>query len=377
MAEAQVVLPIPIGIHLPSLNGDIEAGITIGVDAKLSDADKLPILVTAGNASSVANVKQHAVTWAYRRVTEVNARKLFINGIAGLIDVGLICTLDQHPDGDWRKEVSALVPTQDEANAIQGIVSDLELKRAVTVVIATKANFWLQNHHTGQGAVTGYVKKVLDLFYPGAMTDQLINVAHSLGHFASTLRVLHMAEIPNIRNSVTFVSSENVRLKLSNDAKLRFSSMPTGTHRLAISFEAAKRLVRSVYIKYCPNADDFLSIPPIRNDVIARPAYYHIGASYLTGSARADYNDTDCNSYLGRLGTFINTLYKNSTLAKSPHITQAKVESYDDYDADWRAILGRIQAAQATARGRIVEESIGTVGVIDDQTLDEMRYAFR
>lgn len=51
--------------------------------------------------------------------------------------------------------------------------------------------------------------------------------------------------------------------------------------------------------------------------------------------------------YLGRLKTFITVLYKQSILAKFSHLTVAKVESYDDYDADFKAILGRVQTAQA------------------------------
>lgn len=41
-------------------------------------------------------------------------------------------------------------------------------------------------------------------------------------------------------------------------------------------------------------------------------------ALYLTGESRADYADIDMNNYLRRLGTFINSLYRNSVLAKSP-----------------------------------------------------------
>lgn len=43
--------------------------------------------------------------------------------------------------------------------------------------IVTKANYWLMNHHTGQGTIAGYIKKVLDVFYPNQTTDQLISAA--------------------------------------------------------------------------------------------------------------------------------------------------------------------------------------------------------
>lgn len=152
--------------------------------------------------------------------------------------------------------------------------------------------------------------------------------------------------------------------------------MPAGTHRLTIAYESAKRLVRSVYISYCPGIEDFAVLPALRNSVLAAPAKYHIGASYLTGEARADYSDRDNNALLGRLGTFITTLYKQSTLAKSPHLTAAKIESYDDYDADFKASLGRIQAAQAAARGRLMEQQIAQFAAAPEEAVRGIKEAF-
>lgn len=101
-----------------------------------------------------------------------------------------------------------------------------------------------------------------------------------------------------------------------------------------------------------------LRLSSIRQRVLGNPVRYHIGASYLTEEPRINYQDTDMNHFLGRLGTFINVLYKQSTLAKLPHLAIAKVESYDNYDADFKAILGRVQTAQAAARGRLAEEQV-------------------
>lgn len=152
--------------------------------------------------------------------------------------------------------------------------------------------------------------------------------------------------------------------------------MPAGTHRLTIAYEAAKRLVRSIYVAYCPGIEDFGVLPQLRNSVLAAPARYLIGASYLTGEPRADYFDTDNNALLGRLGTFITTLYKQSTLAKSPHLTAARIESYDDYDADFKASLGRIQAAQAAARGRLMEQQIAQFAAAPEEVIRGVRDAF-
>ncbi|KAM0726700.1 hypothetical protein ACS0PU_007884 [Formica fusca] len=365
-----------INIDIPSINGAIEAGITIGVDSSLPEDKKLPILMQGVAPAALAVVKQHAALWAYVQFTDATARRLFVNGVLGVIDTGLIYAVQDLPDGDWVKANVAQQATAVQKQAIEGIVVRDDMLKAVTVAVATKANFWLMNHHTGQGQVAGYVKKVLDVFYPNAVNDQVVSAAYNLGHFTSTLRVLGLAEIAGLKVSVPFVRAEGASITLSADSKLRFTSMPAGTHRLAIAYEAAKRLVRSVYGVYCPAVEDFAAIPELRARIIEASARYHIGASYLTGEARADYQDTDMNNYLGRLGTFISTLYRQSTLAKSPHLVIARVESYDDYDADFKALLGRIQVAQAAARGRMVEAQIEEFAGAAADVMGRLRNAY-
>lgn len=347
-------------INLPSINGELEAGITIGVDSSLPDEKKLPILTLAGKPAAIEVVKQHAAVWAFAQHMEARARRLLVNGVIGLIDTGCLCYTGEDrsliPDGDWRFQSTTMSPTQDVINAVQALCSVEDIGKAVTVAIATKANFWLMNHHTGQGNVVGYVKKVLEVFYGAEVLMALVEAAHSLGHFCSTLKILSLANIAGLREVRVLIQATGSSVKLSADTTLRFSSMPAGTHRLAVAFEAARRLVRSSYAPFCPDVQDFRSIPEVRDSVMTRPASYHIGASYLTGLPRADYQDTDNNAYLGRLGTYIQVLYKKSTLARSPHMQIDRVEGYDDYDPEFKGTLTRIQAAQAMARGKILEE---------------------
>ena len=73
-----------------------------------------------------------------------------------------------------------------------------------------------------------------------------------------------------------------------------------------------------------PSPEDFSGIAERVALVKASPASYHIGAKYLTGNARADYNDK-YDLVLGRLGTFARVNYKSSTLVKSPHLSEMKV----------------------------------------------------
>ena len=75
----------------------------------------------------------------------------------------------------------------------------------------------------------------------------------------------------------------------------------------------------------------------------ASPASYHIGAKYLTGNARADYNDAKHDLVLGRLGTFARVNYKSSTLVKSPHLSEMKVQSYPDFDPVFKEQLNHLK----------------------------------
>lgn len=365
-----------VNINLPSINGEIEAGITVGVDASLPEDKKLPIYCTANAPGTMSQIKEVAMVWAYRQFTDNDARRLLMNGIAGILDLGLIRHILEVPDGDWRKVMTYDRADEETKKSINAMVSLEEMIRAVTVAVATKANFWLMNHHTGQGAVAGYVKKVLEVFYKDRVTDQLVSAAHNLGHYTSTLGVLDIAGIDGVRRSIPFIYTEGAKLALSQDAKLRFSSMPAGTHRCGIAFEAAKRLVRSVYAQYCPGIQDMTTIPPIKERIMQHPVGYHIGASYLTGNPRVNYADTDMEQFLGRLGTFITTLYKNSTLAKSPHMAISRVESYEDYDADFKNTLIRVQQAQAMARGRLVEASMDLAPEASAELIARIRQAF-
>lgn len=359
-----------ININLPLINGKIVAG--INVDASLPEEKKLPILYMRNLPSSHNTIKINAVVWACDQFTEPDARKLFVNGIAGILDLGLVRHVEHVPDGDWRRVRGAVEMSKDKRKLVMSIISLEEMVRSVNVAVATKVNFWLTNHHTGQEAVEGYVEEVLEVFFKYRITNQLIIAAHYLGHFSSTLGILDIAGITGVRASkpVTFVNGAS--LTLSQDVKLRFSSMPAGTHRCRIAFEASKRLIKSNYVQYCLNVEDMIAIPAIRKKIMRAPIKYHIRASYLTGDTRADYVDTDMEQYLGRLGTFITILHKNSTLAKSPYIAPAQVENYEDYDANFRDILIRTQD-----RGRLVEEKFkGITPVVSAEVIQCLRNAY-
>lgn len=104
---------------------------------------------------------------------------------------------------------------------------------------------------------------------------------------------------------------------------------------------------------------------------------YHVGASCLMGAPRANYNDSDADQYLGRLGTFTNTMSpKNtSTLAKSPHLASEMIQSYPDFSADFENDLKsyKLQSAMA-ARAALQRLGAGAMG---QEAVDRLRSDFR
>lgn len=333
---------------------DIPAWSSIDV---FPEDQKLPIMRQGRDPVPPVIVKAVCLDFACNqtRHSSDQAKRLLLNGVCAALDLGLICMYHENPDGDWRWQQDFPKITDERVNLFKELLTVEDMKKAVTIILATKSNWWLMNHYIGQGGVQGYVKKVLEIFYEQCVTEDIIHAVHCLGRYTSTLKVLWLAGIRNIKVVTPVIHTEAVMPKFADNIKLRFTSMPAGTHRLAVAFEAAKRLVRSSYAAYCPAIQDFLVLPELRANVINAPERYHIEALYLTGEARADYSDTDCDSYLGRLGTFINTLYKNSTLAKSPHLAAAKVESYADYDVNFKNCLTRMQQAFTVHSDEVVQ----------------------
>jgi hypothetical protein len=142
--------------------------------------------------------------------------------------------------------------------------------------------------------------------------------------------------VPPIRSSIIF----------ADDAKLRFRTPPAGTQRMAVCYEAAKRLSKYQYAFFCPDIEQFSVLPAIRRNIMADPAKFHIGAEYLTGTKDATFSDNQFENFIGSLGTFIYIVATKSTLAQSPHFSISRIESAPDYSVTWRNILNQIERAR-------------------------------
>lgn len=287
-------------VHLPDVNGCYEAGLAVGTDPRFHEDSKLPAFVN-GNVGSAC---ERAVAWAYEKWSSKLERicTLYCNAAYVCIKSSLIRRVGNQLDGDWREERvapnSGLNEAQLAAAAATKIAENIQF--ALTLIVPTKANFWYMNHHTGQGEVQGYTRKVLVQRFGMNVSEEAVTAAHTIGHWASTLVLLSLANVTGIREVSDPIFAGTIAISLSADARMRFDSMPAGIHRLAVAYESAKRLVRSQFGMYCPGVQDFSAIPAERRRVQAFRASFHIGASYLTGQDRADYNDQTNETYLGR-----------------------------------------------------------------------------
>lgn len=348
-------LTMSITINLPTINGALEAGLAVGTDVSLADDAKLPIC----SAASLGDAVKQAAVWAYTKFagSPQEVLEMYVSGAAICIQGALCRMIGVSLDGDWKEAGANIAGLSVPADVgpIQAMISSTNYQRALTIIVATRANWWLTNHHTGQGECQGYTRKVLVSFFGQGFTKAHVDMAHTIGHWASTIHVLGLADITGLRAVGGPLHPNPIPISLSTDAKMRFTSMPAGTHRLVIAYEAAKRLVKSPIAAYCPEVEAFATIPATRSTVLARLSAHHIGASYLTGAPRADYADTSNEIFLGRLGTYIQALFPRSTLAASPHISKQKVESYEDYSAEWANILQQFKTLAITSGNAAIQ----------------------
>lgn len=86
-------------IIIPSINGAIER-ITIGIDSSLPDDKKLPIAMSQAGVETIGLIRQSTAAWAMGQFTDATAKALFVNGVLGIIDTGLVCKVGQIADGD-------------------------------------------------------------------------------------------------------------------------------------------------------------------------------------------------------------------------------------------------------------------------------------
>lgn len=346
-------------VDIPNINGSFEAGVSVVVDPDLPDNEKLPVLYRNNAPAELEQVRSNALMWAFKNplFQTQDARSMVLNAIAAIFDLGLVAHLDGVPDGCWKRTDTATAGTGEEARAISTIVDLETMKKMVALAVCTKANFWMINHHLGQGGPAGYVAKYLRILFADMLNKDKEHCAYVIGHWISTRFVLRVADIRAIIPVTSVVRNPGAHLSLSDVCKLRMASPPAGTHRMAVAYEGAKRLLSNTLAPLCPGVNDFAVIAGARLIVNTCPAKYHVRAVYLTGTKNTDHTDSSMDHYLGRIGTFINTLRPKSTLAGSPYIAKSRLEGYEDYNVTWK----RICETYKTAADVTLENAIAKV----------------
>lgn len=370
-------------LTLPDVDGGFEVGLSAGTDVSLAESAKLPIMVDAEFGIALSE----AACWGLHHLgdrTETEENKLFINGIIFLMTRGLIRLKSEVGanetvfDGDCKVHTGASHYSADRKAMVQGVYDKGRMQNAGIFIIASKVSWWLMNHHTGTGGpgspVQGYLGKVLAAKGFPNPSEALIRYIHQLGHYASTRHVLFLGGVPGIlpTRPAHNISTTTDPIQLGSDVHKRLESLPAGTHRLAVAYAAAYSMFKSPIGKFVPDVEDFANLPALVARVTANRAAYHVGAQYLTGRQREAYDDNDNERVLGRLGAYIWVYRRNSTLARSPHLAESKIESYEDYDGTWKSWLVDIRAT----KGLIPKEAAAAMIHRPGANIDHIKAAF-
>ena len=171
--------------------------------------------------------------------------------------------------------------------------------------------------------------KVFQTRYTLAEVAALKAYVHMAGHWTSTLAVYARAGL-GVKNAGNIPIAPTGTLRLAEDAVKRFQSLPAGTHRVSIAHAGLVRLMSHTLILITPEIQSLMIVSTVYKQIMLSRTSYHIGAYYLTGRDRMDYDEGGIMATLGRITSFIKTIMPRSTLTKSPHAQSP--EFYEDYD---------------------------------------------
>lgn len=114
-------------------------------------------------------------------------------------------------------------------------------------------------------------------------------------------------------------------------------------HRFLVADAVAKRIINHTVMEYYTDPQRLVALHVKTGELIALGPRAHVGAHYLTGNARENISEELVQANLGRLGTWIRAFQPNSTLVKSPALTEEAIQSYEDFDANFRIICNAVK----------------------------------
>lgn len=342
--------PVNYVLNLPPMNGAYEAGIAAGGDLSVAEGEKLSVFPLPQGTPETLNQRVNyqaysSAIWAIRKPEFQSLADWYAKGAYTAVLFGMVGTVlrgdtgNRIPDGDYVMQADTLnpPPTKAEIDRVNLLVRDIGFVSTLTLQIAGKANYYQTNHHTGESMTraSGYTRKCM-LVILGNMNPDQVKMVHTISHWCSTIFVLNLAQVPNMREDYQTVIESPVSFSLSADARLRFDSFPSGTARYAVVDNGIVKLKNHELIAYFRDTASLVNVRTIARELKLQGAAAHIGAHYLTRNPRYIYDESVVSTVLGRVGTFLRQFYAGSTLVQSPHLSQQNVESAEDYSPEWK-----------------------------------------
>jgi len=187
-----------------------------------------------------------------------------------------------------------------------------DCQKGLTLLTATKVNWWQQNHHVGQGGFQGYAHKVVHaLFGDAAVKDDTVyqNV-WKLGHWADTVGILGKLGVEGLGNGFASFPAA------ADDVKLRVKSYPAGTAKVGICVAIVRRAVNGIFSGALPVPPGLAELADMSANIMNNPVAFHVGASFLrrgTGRQSADIDE----DLIAWCSAYVHALAKSSTISKA------------------------------------------------------------
>ncbi len=268
---------------------------------------------------------------------------------------------------------------------LQSYVGNDCVARALSVCLATKINYFQTNHHTGQGDMTAFIRKVLGTLYPTQFRETDINelkdAAHTVGHWMSThigLNSLGMVTGRPVAISPVAALMGQAATNLASDFVARADSLPAGTAPYAVIHATLKEFATNKAFTVAPHAKEMAEAAGLiqslideaktaRNNRTVDPRLaYHMGAAYLTGVQRKTFTTP---APIGTVGSFLFNLKATSSLTSSPLIskydpaTKTKNKAYEGaygFDERWEAFCTGLRGVRGKMSKK-AQEAMGSV----------------
>ena len=233
--------------------------------------------------------------------------------------------------------------------------------KALTLMVATKFNWYQTNHHVGQNHATSFIVKIAANTCPfmqnseHSISESAKSAIWEIGHWVSTHLCMNLMAMRTRKRISAHPSGSPIgTANLADDMKIRWDSAPAGMAPAALLYSAMKLHHKNMLWLVAPDVDQVLdcasAYQQFLNDVSLAKATKsvdprmrnHEGRMYLTG--RGDkHRIMDLTVPLGVVGSFLFHKCPNSTMTASPLISvrnrnnrmEAKYQNHHGYSAEF------------------------------------------